>query len=391
MRIGIFTDTYSPDINGVVTSIRLLEDELKKHGHEVYIITSSSNRTISRKGNIILIPGVAFKKFYGFSVSNFYSFLGARYLNKLNLDVIHAHTEYGIGIFARIYANKRKIPLIYTYHTMLEDYSNYITKFTKGHFEDGIKKAIVGVSKLYADTCDALIVPSNKTKDAMIRYGVTANINVIPTGINLDKFDKDNYDEKFIENLRARFVDKDDFLALYIGRIAPEKNLQEIFDAFIDLKKQGIKKIKMVIVGFGPSLNEYRKFIEDNNIDDLVQMVGRVSYDEVPKYYRMADVFISTSTSETQGLTFIEAMASDLPVICHYDDNLADIINDGVNGYFIYNHLELAEKIKEVAGMDEKQYQSLVDQARKVAQLNSSSSFYDNIMGVYAHALESRK
>lgn len=387
MRIGIFTDTYPPDTNGVATSVQLLEDELKKHGHEVYIVTSSSNKTISRKGNIIMIPGVTFKRLYGFSVSNFYSFFGVRYLKKLNLDLIHAQTEYGIGIFARIFATSAKLPLVYTYHTMYEDYTNYMTKFTKGHFEGFFKKAIVGVSKLYAEKCTELIVPSNKTKEAMLRYGVTTNINVIPTGINLDKFAKDNYDEDFIKKLRSKYVGNEDFLALYLGRIAPEKNLQEIFDAFVELKKQGIKNIKMVIVGSGPYLSEYRKYIKENNIDDLIQMIGRVSYDEVPKYYHMADLFISTSTSETQGLTFIEAMASGLPVICHYDDNLVDIINDGVNGYFIYDYKQLTERIKDVANIDQAKYDSLVEQAYQTAQQYSSAKFYDSVMEVYANAL----
>ena len=392
MKIGIFTDTYAPEINGVVTSIRQLEDELIRHGHEVYIITSSSYRSITRENNVIRMPGFALKKLYGYHASSFYSWFGARYIKKLDLDLIHAQTEYGIGIFARIIALQLDLPLVYTYHTMMEDYSHYVTRVTGGHFEKQVKKFIVLSSKLYADKCTELIVPSQKTADAMLRYGVKNKLNVIPTGIDLSKFSSHCFTTKDINNLRAKYQIRDNvFLAVFVGRVAPEKSVEEIIEAFRIIKEKKEKSLKLLVIGSGPSLVELENLIKEYQLTETVSLVGKVPHDSVPIYYQMADIFVSTSTTETQGLTFIEAMASHLPVLCKYDKNLEDIVIDNQTGFFIKDSLELADKLIELAKLDHNEYSEYGFQARIMANRYSSTIFYEKVMVVYDNAIRSKR
>ena len=391
MRIAIFTDTYSPEVNGVVTSIRQLEKELIKNGHEVFIITSSSYKRIIKEENVIMMPGITMKKLYGYHASNFYSIIGANYIRKLKLDVIHAQTEYGIGIFARIIAMQLELPLVYTYHTMLEDYSHYATKYTRGKFESTVKKIIVKSSKVYANRCTELIVPSQKTKDAMKRYGVKNKINIVPTGIDLEMFSKQLIKQNQIVEMRKEYgFNNDDFIAVYIGRVASEKSIEDIIRSF-ELLKGKKDNIKFLIVGGGPSVEELKQLVKDKKLENTIKLIGKVSYDKVAYYYHLADVFISTSTSETQGLTFIEAMACKLPVIAAHDKNLEHIIIENKTGYYVSNEQELAQKLMKLEQMSSSEFDVICQNAYEIATQFSSKIFYERMIKIYESAIRKKK
>lgn len=393
MRIGLFTDTYYPQVNGVATSVHQLAEELIKHGHEVYVVTSSNSRRISSEDNIIKLPGIRIKKLYGYNVSGFYSYIGARYLKKLKLDVIHAHSEYGIGLFARIVAKSYDIPLIYTYHTMWEDYTHYVTKITKGHFENPIKKFVITSSKLLADKCTELIVPSLKTKKAMIRYGVTNKINIIPTGLDLSFFASHQFKQEDILALRRKYDFKpSDFVAIYVGRIALEKNIDEIIEAFKKIKQENnTQNIKLLIVGDGPYVEELKEVIQSNGLEDSIKLTGLINRDEVAIYYQVGDIFVSASVSETQGLTFIEAMASHLPVLCYFDLNLEEIIKDEVNGFFVDNSDDFADKLIELSRLDHYKFNDYGIAAKERANHYSSANFYEKVINVYDNAIRNKR
>ncbi|MDR3214855.1 MAG: glycosyltransferase [Bacilli bacterium] len=392
MNIGIFTDTYSPEINGVVTSIRQLEDELTKHGHHVYIITSSSYRKIVRINNVIHMPGINIKKLYGYNVSGFYSVFGAKYISDLKLDIIHAQTEYGIGIFARIMAMQFNIPLVYTYHTMMEDYTHYLSKYLTRYSTRPLKSFMKSASRVYANRCTQLIVPSNKTAEAMVDYGVTNHINIIPTGIDLTKFRNDQINNTTINALKEKYdIDSNTFCFIYVGRLAQEKSVDEIIEAFKILREQHLKHFKFIIIGDGPSFEELKALVASYKLSKEIIFLGKIKNDLIPLYYHLGHCFISTSTTETQGLTFIEAMASGLPVICSYDKNLADLIINGENGYVINNVNDLALMMGKMMKLDHDSYQNLKKHAQASIIKYSSSIFYDKVMAVYHKAIEENK
>ena len=207
MRIAIFSDTYTPDINGVATSTKILKDELIKHGHEVLVVTSElpseSNYEDNLNDNILRVPGLEIRALYGYRACNIYSFKGMKEIKSMNIEVIHVQTEFGIGIFGRIVGEALNIPVVYTYHTMWADYSHYVNPINSTAIDGLIKKAITRISKFYGDKSAELIVPSiRKTKEALKKYGINKNMHIIPTGLELEKFDPKNKNEKLIKQIK---------------------------------------------------------------------------------------------------------------------------------------------------------------------------------------------
>ena len=189
MRIGIFSDTYTPYINGVTTSIVMLKQALEKKGHIVYIVTVNNEDLhfkYEEDEKIIRIPGVP-TGIYDYRLTGIYPLKAINKIKKWNLDVIHSQTEFGVGTFARIIAKQFNIPLVHTYHTMYEDYIHYITK---GYSQRSSKKLVEYFTLFYCDkTISELVVPTKKTYELFKKkYKVNINIYIVPTGIDVERF-----------------------------------------------------------------------------------------------------------------------------------------------------------------------------------------------------------
>ncbi|MFQ9923522.1 MAG: glycosyltransferase [Beduini sp.] len=385
MKIGIFTDTYLPDINGVATSSHILRHALEKHGHEVLIVTSElpDDSDYKDEENVLRLPGIEMKKIYGYRISNIFSFKGMKEITNQGLDVIHIQTEFGIGIFGKIAAQILNLPVVYTYHTMYEDYTHYVAGGLTP-LNTIVKKSIENISRIYGDNCTELIVPSEKTKEALISYGLEKDAHIIPTGLILDAFDEKNIDQEKVAAIREQYQIKDEFVVTFLGRLAPEKSVELILEAGALLKQDGVH-FKMMIVGKGPSLDDLKEEARRLKIDDVVIFTGPVTSDQVPNYYHASDLFVSASITETQGLTFIEAQASGLVVLARHDKNLESVIVDGKNGFYFTDAKDLAEKIKMVQMMDtaDIRHQAYLD-----AQQYSDDVFYEKVYGVYQLAIE---
>ncbi|WP_041138332.1 glycosyltransferase [Beduini massiliensis] len=385
MKIGIFTDTYLPDINGVATSSHILRHALEKHGHEVLIVTSElpDDSDYQDEENVLRLPGIEMKKIYGYRISNIFSFKGMKEITNQGLDVIHIQTEFGIGIFGKIAAQILNLPVVYTYHTMYEDYSHYVAGGLTP-LNTIVKKSIENISRIYGDNCTELIVPSEKTKEALISYGLEKDAHIIPTGLILDAFDEKNIDKEKVAAIREQYQIKDEFVVTFLGRLAPEKSVELILEAGALLKQNGVQ-FKMMIVGKGPSLDDLKEEARRLKIDDVVIFTGPVTSDQVPNYYHASDMFVSASITETQGLTFIEAQASGLVVLARHDKNLESVIVDGKNGFYFTDARDLAEKIKMVQAMDTT---NIRHQAYLDAQQYSDDVFYEKVYKVYQLAIE---
>ena len=259
MRIAIFSDTYTPDINGVATSTKILKDELINHGHEVLVVTSElpseSDYEDDPNDNILRVPGLEIQALYGYRACNIYSFKGMKEIKSMNIEVIHVQTEFGIGIFGRIVGEALNIPVVYTYHTMWADYSHYVNPINSTAIDGLIKKAITRISKFYGDKSAELIVPSIKTKEALEKYGLHKNMHIIPTGLELDKFDPKNKDDKLINQIKEKYGIKEQFIVTFLGRIAKEKSIDVLIDAMKEIVKEN-DNILCLIVGGGPYLDE---------------------------------------------------------------------------------------------------------------------------------------
>ena len=390
MRIGLFTDTYPPYINGVSTSTMMLKKALEKKGHRVYVVTVNPEGLkfqYEEKKHILRMPGIPIG-IYDYRLTNIYSLKAIKIIKKWRLDLIHTQTEFGVGTFARIIAKQYKIPIVHTYHTMYEDYVGYITK---GHFDKSSKKLVEYLTKFYCDkTVEELIVPTKKTYELFKeKYKVDRNIHIVPTGIEIERF----YDEKINKNkvnlLKEKLgITNDDFIILYVGRLGLEKNVDFLIDGQAFFVKKN-PKCKLLIVGDGPEFEKFEKQVKKLKIENQVIFTGKVPWEEVPLYYSLSNVFATASTSETQGLTVIEAMAAGIPVICIDDESFRNVVVDDLDGYLFENKREY-KKIMLNLMENKEQLERLGKQARISSEVFSSKYFAERVLDVYKSALNRR-
>ena len=390
MRIGIFTDTYPPYINGVSTSVYMLQKGLEKKGHKVYIVTVNTEKMKYdfESDNIIRIPGIPIG-IYDYRLTGFYPLKPISTIKSWNLDVIHTHTEFGVGTFARIIAKQFDIPIVHTYHTMYEDYIHYLTK---GYFDKSSKKIVEYLTNFYCDkTADALVVPGEKPKDLFVnKYGYKKDIHVIPTGIEIDRFYKEKVDETKVNKLKEKYkILKDDFVMIFVGRIAKEKSVDFLIDCQKDLRKK-IKNSKLIIVGDGPDAEGFKEDIKKEKLESEIIFTGKVPWDDVPQYYQLADIFVTASDTETQGLTIMESMASGLVTVCRKDEAFEETIVDEKDGFFFENKKEYKELITKLY-YDRELLEKMSKNARIDAEMHSIDHFADSILKVYRMVLKNKK
>ena len=391
MRIGLFTDTYPPYINGVSTSVLMLKKALEKKGHQVYVVTVNNEDMeykLEDNDTIIRIPGIPIG-IYDYRLTGIYPVKAVNIIRKWDLDVIHSHTEFGVGTFARFLAKQFNIPLVHTYHTMYEDYIHYITK---GYFDKTSKKVVEYFTLFYCDkTANELIVPTKKTYDLFKeKYEVNKNIHIIPTGIELDRFYIENVDKTKIKEVKQKYqILKDEITIIFVGRLAKEKNIEFLIENHKEILKHN-RDVKLLIIGDGPDIEEYKKLISKLKIEENVILVGKVPYDEMPIYYQLADIFVTASKSETQGLTVIEAMAASIAPVCIKDESFENVVIDGLNGRIFNNKNEYVKIIKELIDKPDTLAQ-LAKQARLNAEAYSSKYYAERVLDVYKLTQEKKK
>ena len=390
MRIGIFTDTYPPFINGVSTSIQMLENALRKKGHKVFIVTvNPEDRKFKEeeKGRVLRIPGIPIG-IYDYRLTTIYPIKAVNKIKEWDLDIIHTQTEFGIGTFARVIGKQFDIPVVHTYHTMYEDYVHYITK---GYFDAPSKKIIEYLTKFYCDkTIEELIVPTKKTYDLFKeKYKYDRNVHIIPTGIEIERFYKERINKEKLECLRKDLnISKNDVVVLFVGRVAEEKSVDFLINNHVNIVKKN-KNCKLLIVGDGPDLEKYKKLAKKNKIENNIIFTGKVKWDETPIYYNLADIFVTASHTETQGLTVIEAMAASVPVVALNDESFRNTVIDGLTGYLFKNKREYLNRMNELISNKEKRIK-MGNQGRINSEQYSSKYFAERILDVYKVALKGK-
>lgn len=386
MNIGLFTDTYYPELNGVANSVFLLKKELEKKGHNVYVITTKTPGAPANEKGVFRVPSKAVSFVPERRLGLIYHPKIARKIRKMKLDIIHTNTEFAIGMFGRIMAHELFVPVVHTYHTIYEDYTHYIKKYISK--EERAKKLAKLYSKFSVRGAEELIVPTQKVAELMQRYGVKPDINVIPTGIDLGRFrTRDNEAEK--GKLKAELgIPQENKIVIYLGRVSEEKNIDEVMnylDRYMDMQSN----ITFLVVGDGP----YRAALEKNarNLDHRKQMIfaGAKPWDEITHYYQLADVFVSASTSETQGLTYIEALASGVPIVARRDPCLDGVLLQGVNGYEFDDEKSFVYGIEQIL-WNEKHIDYRKNASESVEQF-STEKFAARVENIYYHVIKTHR
>jgi len=375
MKILITTDWYVPVINGVVTSIVNLTKGLQELGHEVKILTLSQNNRSFKDGQVVYIGSISANRIYpGARIALTYENKYIEELIKWQPDIVHSQCEFSTFRMALNISQEVNIPIVHTYHTVYEDYTHYISVNKR----IGKKLAVLFTRRILEYT-NCVIVPTEKVRSLLNEYGVNKEIHVVPTGIDLDRFNI-SLDIFKKQELRKRVgIPEGNRVLIYVGRLAKEKNLEEIL---LFLSRLNDKKLTLLIVGDGPYRDVLEEYVDKLGVRDKVIFTGMVSPNEIHLYYQIGDVFVSASNSETQGLTYIEALASGLPALCKKDPCLKDVIRDGINGWQYETFEHFSEKLDFM--LKKSTYDKLSRNAKLQAMKEySSSTFAERIENVY--------
>lgn len=389
MKIGIFTDTYNPVTSGVVTSINMVEQEMKKRGHEVYVFTTSKsvqpneNQTLYMLNSIPLLIAKQYKN----RIATFYSREIAKQIKELNLDIVHTQTEFSIGAFGKIISRKYNIPFIHTYHTMWEDYVHYISPIKGRNIH--LKRFARSFSRAFVRKAECVITPSNKTAK-YLKYKCNVKnkpIYIVPTGIDIVPFKRDNFTEESRNKLKESLgIKPNEKVILFLGRVASEKSIDIIMDVMPSIFKEH-PEYKFLIVGDGPSRKDLEDQAKKLNIQSNVIFTGKVPWNEVPKYYNLGDVFVNASLTETQGLTFIEAMAAGVPIVAKYAPNLSEFIHTNKNGILVKKNSDFKNTIIKVLS-NNKLRNTLIKGGNQTAKEYSIEVFGDKLEMIYSEIIE---
>lgn len=378
MKILIASDFFSPTINGVVTSIINLQAELERHGHEVKVLTLRQKEPFGYEECVYVIPSISAGRFYpGARIMRSLGKSELKEIMEWSPDVIHTNNEFSTFFLAQLISAKLNIPIVHTYHTVYEDYVHYFSP------NEVIGRGLVKkISHNLMRRVDSIVVPTEKVREILEGYEITTPVYIVPSGINLEVFtDKDPAGCR--QALREKYaIAPDEFIMLYLGRLAKEKNIEEIID-YLGSTDPGVR---LMIVGGGP----YQEILKDHakaaGLEQRIIFTGMIPPEDVPGYYHLADVFVSASTSETQGLTYVEALACGLPSVCRKDSALTEVIFNGVNGWQFETEAEFTDAIHQLLTKPELAA-NMRREALRIAQNFSTEAFYNGIIKVYEETI----
>jgi len=379
MKILITTDLYKGTINGVVISIKNLEKELISKGHDVKILTISERYKTYREGHVYYIKSIP-AKFYPdirLSVGR-----GGKYIKELiawNPDVIHSQCEFFSFKFARIIQKATGSILIHTYHTLYEQYAKYLL------LGKNTSKLVLKWINSRFRNADTVIAPTQKVKNSLIKYGTSNHIDIVPTGISLEKYAKKFTKAQIAKNKGKYGIAEETKIVLILGRLGYEKNISDILYGVTEILRTR-DDVVLMIVGDGPAKEDLEATATELGIAKKVVFTGMIKPKDTPLFYKMADLFVSSSTSETQGLTYIEALACGLPLVCKKDPCVNKIIDIGINGFVFETKDDIKNYILKVL-YDKENFIFDKETSIAMAEKFSIAKFGENAICVYKNAM----
>ena len=382
MNIGFFTNTYLPAVSGVTTAIENYREELEKQGHNVYIFAAKHSNYQDKNPNVFRFRSVDLNYKISYPLPLISSPKIRKTIKRINLDIVHSHHFFLSGQIAWYYAKKLKLPLIFTYHTRYNLYVHYAPLP-----EELSKPLAKTLSTLYANSCDAITTPSKSIKDLILEYKVKKPIYVIPYGIKMDRFQKINNGEK----IRKKYNIKNDaILLLTVCRLSEEKNLFFLLKVFQKIIKKR-KNVYFMIVGDGPEKENLEKQSFRLGLKKRIIFTGPISYQKIPYFYNTSDIFIFSSLSETQGLVFVEAMASGLPVVAIEASGSKDVIINKESGFLTSDDIDdFNQKVLELID-GENLRKKMSEKAKNRAKYFSIENSTRKMLALYEKAIEQKK
>lgn len=328
MRIGMMADTYKPHISGITNYIELNKRYLEQAGHDVFVFTFGDEDYADNEPHIIRSPGLPLVD-TGYYLSFRYSRQAKSLLQ--TMDIVHVHHPFLSGRLALRYCRPLNIPILFTNHTRYDLYAQAYMPGLPPEVSNGLLETYMPD---FCTAVDMVISPSAGMAEVLRRFKVSTPISIVPNGVDLASFRKPQG-----EYLRRKLgFDLTDILLTFTGRLAPEKNLAFLLKAFNGVY-EALPNLQLLLIGDGPERENLEDLAYEIKSGHHIHFMGRVSYEKLPAYLSMCDIFVTASVSEVHPLSVIEAMASGLPVMGIHSVGLSDTVEDGVTGFLSSNDL----------------------------------------------------
>lgn len=356
MRIAMMTNNYLPYMGGVPVSVARLSSGLRSLGHEV-VVFAPAYRQIGQERDVIRYRALQTRLWEGIAVPDMLDPRIEREFQKRRFDVIHVHHPLLMGQAAAHLSRKYGIPLVFTYHTRYEQYLHYVGL-------SGLKGILPPFLRNFCNGCQGVIAPTQSMKSYLERIGVKTPVAILPTGIQNGRFRVDREERKAV---RKRLLPKGGHLFLCVARLAKEKNLPFLLASLALYRKRTKDDFRFALIGEGPEKENLKVLAKRLGISDRVLFLGRVENEAIPGYYAAADLFLFSSTTETQGIVSLEAMAAGTPVLAVSATGTKDLVVNGKNGYLTEERPEVfCEKLCQILSPGE--LPALREGAKKTAQ-----------------------
>jgi 1,2-diacylglycerol 3-alpha-glucosyltransferase len=330
-RIGMFSESFSPVRNGVTISLLTLTQELRAQGHYVCIFAPAHSQQPPEEPDVMRFPSFVsiFNRGYPLAYPFWPRIVLSSQFADLRLDIVHTHTPFVLGLTGARLALSHHVPLVSTFHTLYWQYAHYMP-----FLPEGVTNTLLDLYlPWYYNHCTCIICPSKVTENALRSIGVNRPITIIPTGIPLPP--ESQLQGEVVQRARQRLeVPEGTPLLLYVGRLAPEKNVMWLLEVFQHVHA-ACPNAMLAFVGEGPLETALVEQVQALGFSEFVRFPGPIPRNELDAIYAAADVFCFPSTTETQGLVVGEARAAGLPCVVVNAGGAPETVRDGEDGFIV--------------------------------------------------------
>ncbi len=382
MRIAMMTNNYKPFIGGVPISIERLATELRGLGHEVTIFAPSYEGEVAEE-HVIRYHSFKRKVRGEYIIPYVLDPIIEESFARMSFDLIHVHHPMLIGYVAQHLGKRYHIPVVLTYHTRYEQYLHYLKFFGKrpvAEFEVqkkesrtksgrrltaiGGEKLVAAHNRIFINKCSLVFAPSESMRDYLLENGIVTDVEVVPTGILKEEFD---YDPQEAVRLRRSYAGDSKYLFCSVSRLEREKNIEFLLEGLRDFKARKGDCFKVLLIGDGGRRQMLKEEARKLGLEQNVIFCGNIHHNQLRNYYRACNAFLFASTSETQGIVLLEAMAAGLPIVAVEASGVRDVVVNGRNGYMSENRVcswtnKLVE-LTEEEGLSERMQSNAIEDA----------------------------
>lgn len=382
LRVAMFTNNYLPFIGGVPISIERLRKGLQQNGDQALIVAPDYGPQQKDCKSILRVPSLpAIGTMQQFRIANIFLPRIFKGLKSFAPDIIHTHHPFWLGSLGLFYARRLKVPAVYTYHTRLEEYAHFVP-LPGLLFRNFISHVLV---RRFANKCDGIIVPTDSIEEYLRMVGVKKPIYVQPTGIEYERFQQ--VDPKEIENLKKTLGVGEEKILISVSRLSNEKNIDFMIEAIAQVHQKTRTGFRVFLIGEGPQRERLQQRITALGLEDILTLTGAVRPEEMALWYRLGDVFLFSSKSETQGMVILEAMAAGLPVVAVRSSGIDDVLREGFNGFKTPQKQDLwCDRVQQLLE-DESLRKEMSENARQFSRKYSIGEFTRNVREIYATIL----